>query len=161
MPKLLARAFAASDPAERLRLCREAVALDAGIARSRSSRWRARCRENRDGAAAREALDRAAALAPDWEAVAYESGKLSLVYDDMAQARDAFQRAADLMPTFSAAFSNLGATLGELGEPARGARAPSARRWRTIRAASPFSTTSASSAASWDGSTNRRRRSAA
>ena len=36
----------------------------------------------------------------------------------MARARDAFQRAADLMPTFSAAFSNLGATLGELDEPA-------------------------------------------
>src|SRR5439155_13862575 len=30
----------------------------------------------------------------------------------------AFQRACDLMPTFSAAFSNLGATLGELEEPA-------------------------------------------
>jgi tetratricopeptide (TPR) repeat protein len=40
------------------------------------------------------------------------------VYDDLPRARDAFQRAADLMPTFSAAFSNLGATLGELGEPA-------------------------------------------
>jgi tetratricopeptide (TPR) repeat protein len=36
----------------------------------------------------------------------------------MAMARDAFQRAADLMPAFSAAFSNLGATLGELDEPA-------------------------------------------
>jgi tetratricopeptide (TPR) repeat protein len=75
------------------------------------------CREARDGAGAREALDRAAALAPEWEAVVYESGKLSLVYDDLPRARDAFQRAADLMPTFSAAFSNLGATLGELNEP--------------------------------------------
>jgi tetratricopeptide (TPR) repeat protein len=36
----------------------------------------------------------------------------------MARARDGFERAADLMPTFSAAFSNLGATLGELDEPA-------------------------------------------
>ena len=41
----------------------------------------------------------------------------------MPRARDAFQRAADLMPTFSAAFSNLGATLGELGEPAAALRA--------------------------------------
>jgi len=45
------------------------------------------------------------------------------VFDDLAQARDAFQRAADLMPTFSAAFSNLGATLGELDEPAAALRA--------------------------------------
>jgi tetratricopeptide (TPR) repeat protein len=35
----------------------------------------------------------------------------------MERARDGFQRAADLMPTFSAAFSNLGATLGELDQP--------------------------------------------
>ena len=109
--------FSASDPAERLRLCREAVALDAASAVAQLALASA-CRENRDGVAAREALDRAAALAPDWEAVAYESGKLWLVYDDLPRARDAFQRAADLMPTFSAAFSNLGATLGELGEPA-------------------------------------------
>ena len=113
----LASAFSANDPAERLRLCREAVSL----APESAVAWltlASACRENRDGAGAREALDRAAALAPDWEAVAYESGKLSLVYDDIARARDAFQRAADLMPTFAAAFGNLGATLGELGEPA-------------------------------------------
>jgi len=113
---LLARAFSLSDPVERLRLCREAVALDAGCEVALLGLASA-SRENRDGAGAREALDRAAALAPDWEAVAYESGKLSLVYDDIARARDAFQRAADLMPTFAAAFGNLGATLGELGEP--------------------------------------------
>jgi tetratricopeptide (TPR) repeat protein len=35
----------------------------------------------------------------------------------MERARAAFQQAADLMPTFSAAFSNLGATLGELDQP--------------------------------------------
>ena len=113
---LLARAFALSDSAERLALCREAVVLspDSPVA------WLAlasACRETKDGTAARDALDRAAALAPDWEAPAYESGKLSLVYEDLPRARDAFQRAADLMPTFSAAFSNLGATLGELDEP--------------------------------------------
>jgi len=117
VPKLLARAFASTDSAERLALCREAVTLapDSPVA------WLAlasACRETKDGAAARDALDRATALAPDWEAPAYESGKLSLVYDDMPRARDAFQRAADLMPAFSTAWSNLGATLGELGDPA-------------------------------------------
>ena len=115
-PKLLERAFFASNPAERLTLCREAVALDASCEVAQLALASA-CRENRDGVAAREALDRAATLAPDWEAVAYESGKLSLVYDDLAAAREAFQRAADLMPTFAAALGNLGATLGELGEP--------------------------------------------
>ena len=115
--QLLVRAFATTDSSERVRLCRDAVAS----APQSPVAWLAlgsACREMRDGAAAREALDRAAALAPEWEAVAYESGKLWLVYDDMPQARNAFQRAADGMPTFSAAFSNLGATLGELDEPA-------------------------------------------
>jgi protein O-GlcNAc transferase len=115
VPELLARAFAASAPAERLSLCREAVSLDPECEVANLALASA-CREARDGGAARQALDRAAALAPAWEAVAFESGKLSLVYDDIAQARDAFRRAAGLMPTFSAAFSNLGATLGELGE---------------------------------------------
>jgi tetratricopeptide (TPR) repeat protein len=118
VPKLLERAFAASDPGERLRLCREAVALapESAVA---SLALASAYRETRDGTAARDALDRAAGLAPEWEAIAYESGKLWLVYDDMAQARDAFEQAVDLMPTFSAACSNLGATLGELGEPRR------------------------------------------
>jgi tetratricopeptide (TPR) repeat protein len=114
---LLARAFAASDPASRLHLCREAVSLDPSCEVAQLALASA-CRENGDGDAARAALDRAAALAPDWEAIHYERGKLSLVYDDLARARDAFQRAADLMPAFSAAFSNLGATLGELGDAA-------------------------------------------
>jgi tetratricopeptide (TPR) repeat protein len=113
----LAKAFAASDPAERLNLCREAVSLDPDCEVANLALAGA-CRESRDGEGARASLERAAALAPEWEAVAYESGKLFLVYDDIAQARDAFQRAAGLMPTFSSAFSNLGATLGELGEPA-------------------------------------------
>jgi tetratricopeptide (TPR) repeat protein len=114
----LASAFSASDPAERLRLCGEAVALAPESAVAYLALASA-YRESRDGAAARDALDRAASLAPEWEAIAYESGKLWLVYDDMARARDAFERAADLMPSFSAACSNLGATLGELGEPGR------------------------------------------
>ncbi len=112
----LARAFAAGHPVERLRLCREASSL----APQSAVAWLAlasACRETPDGTGAREALDRAATLAPDWEAVAYERGKLCLVNDDMAGARNAFQCAVDLMPTFSAAWSNLGATLGELDEP--------------------------------------------
>jgi tetratricopeptide (TPR) repeat protein len=118
----LASAFRASDPQDRLRLCREAAALDPDCEVAQLALASA-CRENRDGAGARAALDRAAALAPDWEAVAFESGKLSLVYDDLTRARDAFQRAADLMPSFSAANSNLGAALGELGDPASALRA--------------------------------------
>jgi tetratricopeptide (TPR) repeat protein len=118
----LARAFAASEPGERLRLCREAAARDPDCEVAQLALASA-CRENRDGAGARAALDDAATLAPDWEAVAYESGKLSLVFDDLTRARDAFQRAADLMPSFSAAFSNLGATLGELDDPASALRA--------------------------------------
>ena len=118
----LAQAFAAPSSEERLQLCQGATQSDpsSGVA------WLAlasACRETRDGDAARDALTRAAALAPEWEAIAYESGKLWLVHDDMAQARDAFQRAADLMPTFSAACSNLGATLGELDEPAAALKA--------------------------------------
>jgi tetratricopeptide (TPR) repeat protein len=119
---LLATAFSASEPVERLRLCHDAAALDPRCEVAQLALASA-CRENRDGVAARAAMDRAAALAPHWEAVAYESGKLSLVYDDLARARDAFQRAADLMPSFSAAFSNLGATLGELGDPVSALRA--------------------------------------
>jgi len=112
---LLARAYTLADPAERVRLCLEAVTLDRKSAVAQialASAWR----ETQDASAAREALDRAAALAPDWAAVHYESGKLWLALDDLPRARDGFERAADLMPAFSAACSNLGATLGELGE---------------------------------------------
>src|SRR5262245_41080797 len=75
------------------------------------------CRERGDATGAKEALDEALQLAPDWEAVHYEAGKFWLACDEMERARDGFQRAAGLMPTFSAAFSNLGATLGELDQP--------------------------------------------
>jgi tetratricopeptide (TPR) repeat protein len=74
-------------------------------------------RNRGDYGGARSALEEAAALLPDWEAVHYEAGKFWLACDDMERARDSFQRAADLMPTFSAALSNLGATLGELDQP--------------------------------------------
>jgi tetratricopeptide (TPR) repeat protein len=114
---LLSRAYASSDSVERLRLCREAVSLEPESAVAHLALASA-LRENRD-LAARDAIERAAVLAPDWEAVYYESGKLWLALDDMPRARDAFVKAGDLMPTFSAAFSNLGATLGELDEPVR------------------------------------------
>ena len=111
----LAAAFASSDPAERLRICRdvaERVSDSAAAWLALASAYR----EHRD-LRARAALERAAHLAPDWDAVHYELGKLWLALDDLARARDAFARAAALTPTFSAALSNLGATLGELGEP--------------------------------------------
>jgi tetratricopeptide (TPR) repeat protein len=113
----LARAYASSDSVERLRLCREAVSLEPESAVAWLA-YASALRENRD-LAARDALERAAALAPEWEAAHYESGKLWLALDDMPRARDAFAKAGALMPTFSAAFSNLGATLGELDEPVR------------------------------------------
>jgi tetratricopeptide (TPR) repeat protein len=82
-----------------------------------SLRLASACRERNDAVGAQQALNEALELTPDWEAVHYEAGKFWLACDDMERARDAFQRAADLMPTFSAAFSNLGATLGELDQP--------------------------------------------
>ena len=111
----LAAAFASSDPAERLRICRDVAERVSDSATA----WLALAsayREHRDLRAG-DALERAAQLAPDWDAVHYETGKLWLALDDLARARDAFARAAALTPTFSAALSNLGATLGELGEP--------------------------------------------
>ena len=116
MVELLGCAFESADAAERLALCQDAVSRDRGSALA----WLAlasAARESNDMSSARAALDRAAALAPEWAAVHYEDGKFWLGYDDMARARDSFRRAADLMPSFAAAFSNLGATLGELEEP--------------------------------------------
>ena len=111
----LAAAFASSDSAERLRICRDVAERVSDSAAARLALASA-YREHRD-IRARTALERAAELAPDWDAVHYELGKLWLALDDLAAARDAFARAAALTPSFSAALSNLGATLGELGEP--------------------------------------------
>ena len=111
----LAAAFASRDPAGRLRTCRELADREPAAAVAQLAMASA-YREHRD-LRARDALERAAHLAPDWDAVHYELGKLWLALDDLARARDAFARAAALTPTFSAALSNLGATLGELGEP--------------------------------------------
>jgi tetratricopeptide (TPR) repeat protein len=63
---------------------------------------------------AHAAIERALAIAPDWEAVHFELGKLWLRSDDTARAAAAFAEAGRLMPSFAAAFANLGAALGEL-----------------------------------------------
>lgn len=114
--KLLVRAYGSPDVVERMHLCRDAAAIapdSAVVALALASA----CREQQDLIGARAALESAARLAPDWEAVYYEDGKCWLASDEIQRACDAFQRACDLMPTFSAAFSNLGATLGELDRP--------------------------------------------
>lgn len=67
--------------------------------------------------AAHESLEQARALAPDWEAVHFEFGKLWLRADDTERASEAFAEAGRLMPGFAAAFGNLGAALGELDRP--------------------------------------------
>ena len=114
---LLATGFAQAAASERALRCREAVAIDPASAVARLALASA-CREINDAPAARDALDRALALSPDFEAAHYESAKLWLAWDDLPRARDGFRRAAELMPRFAAAFSNLGATLGELDDPA-------------------------------------------
>lgn len=113
---LLARAFQSAAAEERVALCRRAVDADPDSDMAALALASA-LREMQDLEGAHNALDRAVALAPDWEAAHFEAGKFWLACDEMERARDAFQRAADLMPTFSAAFSNLGATLGELDDP--------------------------------------------
>jgi tetratricopeptide (TPR) repeat protein len=75
------------------------------------------CLESQAVEDARKALDRAVALAPDWEAAHYEDGKFWLACEDLERACAAFDRACRAMPRFTAAWSNLGATLGELDRP--------------------------------------------
>jgi tetratricopeptide (TPR) repeat protein len=113
--RLIARAYGEPDPRVRLAACREAAA--AGPAALTWLALASAARENGDAGAARDALDRTLALAPEWAAAHFEDGKFWLAADDMVRARDGFARAGALMPTFSAAFSNLGATLGELDDP--------------------------------------------
>jgi tetratricopeptide (TPR) repeat protein len=115
--QLLASAYMLGNAAERVRPCREAVAIEPESAIAHLALASA-CREAGDATAARAALDRALTLAPGFEAAHYESGKLWLARDDLPRARDAFQRAAGLMPGFATAYTNLGAALGELDDPA-------------------------------------------
>ena len=115
LPALIA-AFSQPDAAERRRLCDEAVKIapefpEAALALASA------CRETQELPLAHEAIDRALSLAPGWAAAHYEAGKFWLGCEDLARARDHFRRAGECMPRFASAFSNLGATLGELGDP--------------------------------------------
>ena len=66
---------------------------------------------------AQDAINRAVALSPEWEAVWFEYGKLWLRSDDLARAAEQFAEAVRLMPSFAAAWSNLGAALAETERP--------------------------------------------
>ncbi len=112
---LLACAFRAADPAERLSLClralehgRTAPALLAAASTSM---------EVNDLEAAARDLNEALTLAPDWAAAYFERGKLWLRLDDMEQASVSFREAAERLPAFVSAWANLGAALGELDQP--------------------------------------------
>jgi tetratricopeptide (TPR) repeat protein len=114
-PSTLARAMRTSDPAERLRLCieelnerRSAAALLATAST---------CMEVNDLEAAARDVESAIASAPHWAAAHFEQGKLWLRRDAMERASDAFRRTTTLLPTFTSAWANLGATLGELDRP--------------------------------------------
>ena len=115
-PAILADAFRRTDAGERLALCVEAL----GHGRTPATLVAAAsvCMEVNDLDAAARDLDEAAALAPEWPAVHFERGKLWLRRDDMEQASLAFRAAAEGLPAFGPAWSNLGATLGELDRPA-------------------------------------------
>jgi len=113
---LLPRAFRVTDGAERLALCVEA--LNANRTPAALVATASVCMEVNDFDAAARDLDEAMALAPDWAAARYESGKLWLRRDDMGRAAESFQLAAERLPGFAPAWSNLGATLGELDRPA-------------------------------------------
>src|SRR5919204_301972 len=114
--ELLVAAYNQPSPSTRIEACRRSVELrpDWPVARLALASALMEQQELDD---AREMLDEAVRLAPDCEAVRFERGKLWLRYDDMERASDSFRRAGELMATFSAAFSNLGATLGELDRP--------------------------------------------
>ena len=111
----LPRAFRATDPAERLALCVEA--LKSGRTPAALVATASACMEVNDLEAAARDLDEAIAQAPQWAAAHYERGKLWLRQDDMVKAAESFQRAAELLPGFAPAWANLGGTLGELDRP--------------------------------------------
>lgn len=109
----LQAAFRQSDPDRRYFACERALAVLPGdpallLAAASAAMERLRLDD------ARELLERANAAAPDWEAVHFETGKLWLRADDTERAASAFAEAGRLMPSFAAAFTNLGAALGEL-----------------------------------------------
>ncbi len=112
VPHLLARALRHDDPAERLRLCVDA--LDRERTPPVLLTAASTCMEVNDLDAAARDLDEALAAAPGWAAAHFERGKLWLRLDDMERASESFRAAAGLMPRFAAAWANLGAALGEL-----------------------------------------------
>jgi tetratricopeptide (TPR) repeat protein len=111
----LAAAFWMTSPPERLAACAE-IRATAPASAVAALALASTAREVNDPPLARRALDAALSLAPEWEAVHYEDAKFWLAADDFERARDGFRAAVDRMPTFAAAWSNLGATLGELGD---------------------------------------------
>jgi len=118
----LMAAFRTTDADERLALCRRAAdahSRDVVVQLALGSA----SMEVQDLDAAQEALEQAIALDRTWEASQFEYGKLWLRRDEMVRASQAFAEAGRLMPSFSAAFSNLGATLGELDRPEEALRA--------------------------------------
>ena len=114
--RLLVEAYSCPSSEDRLSLCRQA-AEQAAASPAAALALASACRECQAVGDARNALDRALALAPAWEAAHYEDGKFWLACEDMERALDAFDHACRSMPTFTAAWSNLGATLGELDRP--------------------------------------------
>ena len=113
----LASAYVLGEAPARVERCRDIAALEPESAIVQLALASAQ-REAGDAPAARAALDRALTLAPELAAAHYESAKLWLAWNDLPRARDGFRRAGELMPGFVAAFTNLGATLGELDDPA-------------------------------------------
>jgi tetratricopeptide (TPR) repeat protein len=112
----LALAYRSPDPAQRLAMCVDV--LKAGRTPAALVATASVCMEVNDFESAARDLDDAIAQAPQWAAAHYERGKLWLRSDDMVKASESFQRAAELLPGFEPAWSNLGATLGELDRTA-------------------------------------------
>jgi tetratricopeptide (TPR) repeat protein len=111
----LARAFRAGDPADRLRLCVEA--LQEGRTAPALVATASVCMEVNDLDGAARDVDEALELAPHWAAAHFERGKLWLRLDEMTHAAEAFRAATSALPGFGPAWANLGATLGELDRP--------------------------------------------
>jgi tetratricopeptide (TPR) repeat protein len=112
----LARAFHTGGPESRVAASARAADMDPGNPAVLLALASA-CLELQRLDDAQRAVAQARSLAPDWEAIHFEQGKLYLRTDDTERAAAAFSEAGRLMPSFSAAFSNLGAALGEMDRP--------------------------------------------